>query len=123
LVDTLQLHIRDEAAGLGPDTIYNYTLDLNNSTTTTTITSSTAFGAVYALESFVQLLGGGCCLPGSAISVDDAPTYAHRGLMLDTSRFIPVPQLERQLDAMYGAHFSMEHHALEALVLTPLRLK
>jgi hypothetical protein len=44
-----------EAAGLGPDTIYNYTLDLNNSSTTTTITSSASAVLATMATGFVLL--------------------------------------------------------------------
>ena len=46
--------------------------------------ASTVYGAMYAMESFVQLIGPDGELRHSTIFIRDAPQYPWRGLMVDS---------------------------------------
>jgi hypothetical protein len=85
----------------------------------------TPFGGLRALESFYQLLGGGggdananrtaaaadgLSLPGGSIRIADAPTYAHRSLLIDVGRRLyPVAFVKSILDAMSYAKLNVLH--------------
>ena len=60
-------------------------------------------GALHGLESFSQLFtptAAGCVMPASAISIDDAPRFRHRGLLIDTGRhWLPLSAIEAAVDA------------------------
>ena len=95
----LQLHVHLEqpavtelsftSAGLGV-TDYSYELVIDRSSPTANLTARTAFGALYGLETFTQLLlqnpPSGLLLGASAVRVMDAPEYSWRGLMIDAGR-------------------------------------
>ena len=103
LLRELVVKVANTEAVLCEHTNYSYAFSLAKSAAAETFSAAAAaatqYGAVYALDTFVQLLDGGCCLPGSGIMVQDEPMYSHRGIMLDAgSRYIPVEQIERQLD-------------------------
>lgn len=56
----------------------------------------------YGLETLAQVVANGT-VPSDAVgvSVDDAPMYRYRGLMIDTGRrFVPKPDVLNSLDAM-----------------------
>lgn len=81
-----------------------------------TLRAATVWGGLHALETFSQLVlpasrephgsgsgggGGGYYLPLAPLTIEDAPHYSWRGLMLDTSRrWYPLPILRRFVDAM-----------------------
>lgn len=68
-------------------------------------------GVLRGLATLLQL-----ALPGAAgyhfpdVTIDDEPRFAWRGLMIDVSRhFMPLPDLERQLDAMEAVKLNVLH--------------
>ncbi len=76
-----------------------------------TLTATTDVGAMRGLETFLQLAtleGGGCHVP--AVTIDDAPRFQWRGLLLDVVRhFEPVDEVERTLDGMAIAKLNVFH--------------
>ena len=76
-----------------------------------TLTAATDVGAMHGMETFLQLVSvgeGACSVP--AVSIDDAPRFRWRGLMIDVSRhFEPVSVIERTLDAMVVAKLNVFH--------------
>lgn len=68
-------------------------------------------GILHALQTFLQLVQtspSGFVVP--AVTIDDAPRFAWRGLMIDCSRhFIPIPLLKRNLDAMEAVKLNVFH--------------
>eukprot|EP01052_Picozoa_sp_SAG31_P011487 SAG31_NODE_651_length_13184_cov_4.999541_8_plen_299_part_00 len=84
-------------------TDYSYDLSLDLSTSSTArLTAKTAFGALYGLETFIQLLDlSQSTIGAEKIKILDAPMYSWRGLMVDAGRrFWPVPLLKNVLDTM-----------------------
>lgn len=73
--------------------------------------AATDVGAMRGLETLLQLVqsdGQGFGLP--AISIQDAPRFKWRGLMVDVSRhFEPVGVIERTLDAMAAVKLNVFH--------------
>ena len=70
-----------------------------------------ALGILHGLETLLQLLqkdGAGWYLP--AVSIEDRPRFAWRGLMIDVARhWQPVEVIERNLDAMAAVKLNVLH--------------
>ncbi|MBU2278322.1 MAG: beta-N-acetylhexosaminidase, partial [Gammaproteobacteria bacterium] len=68
-------------------------------------------GVLYGLETLAQLLDctvQPCQLP--LVQITDQPRFSWRGLMLDSARrFIPLPDLKRQLQGMASARLNVLH--------------
>jgi len=95
VITELVLILASSDESLSQATDYGYNVSSN--TASITITASTIYGAMYALESLVQLSSH----PSLPLSISDSPRYNHRGFMVDTGRrFVTVPLLLNQLDAM-----------------------
>jgi hexosaminidase len=75
------------------------------------LSALTDVGAMHAMQTLLQLatnVDGACVLP--AITIDDAPRFRWRGLMIDVSRhFEPVDVIKRNLDAMAVAKLNVFH--------------
>ncbi|KAF9162269.1 hypothetical protein DFQ26_003711 [Actinomortierella ambigua] len=98
---------------------------------TATLTANTQWGVLRGLDTFVQLVHptdpsdslqnpASEALPTLGIAnipwtIEDMPQYAHRGLMLDTSRnYYPVKDILRTLDAMAVVKLNVFHwHVLD----------
>ena len=93
----------------GPDEDETYQLQITPSQAT--LTAATDVGAMHAMETLLQLVNlenGACSVP--AVSIDDAPRFPWRGLMIDVSRhFEPVAMVERTLDGMAVAKLNVFH--------------
>ena len=84
------------------------------------ISAANVFGAMHAMETFVQLVdrgggsGGGGGHPGRMrvplATVSDRPRFPLRGTMIDTSRhFLPVENILLHLDAMSCTKMNLLH--------------
>ena len=101
----------DEAgeAVQGLDEDESYTLDITPQTAH--LHAATDVGAMRGLETLLQLIQAnerGFWLP--AVSIQDAPRFRWRGLMIDVGRhFEPVDVIERTLDAMAQVKMNVFH--------------
>ncbi len=105
---TLQVAGPGEAVqGLDEDESYKLTVTPSGAT----LSAATDVGAMHGLETILQLVrigASGCSLP--AVTIDDAPRFAWRGLQLDVVRhFEPVSVIERTLDGMAVAKLNVFH--------------
>lgn len=79
-----------------------YLLDISSKKIT--IEAKGGKGAFYALQTLIQLMPVGSKLASAAIpncTINDAPRFAYRGLMLDVGRhYFPVADIKRYLDIM-----------------------
>jgi len=75
------------------------------------LTAPTVVGALRGLETVVQLVsqdGGGFFLP--SVTIDDAPRFRWRGLLMDVSRhFMPPETVKRTLDGMAAVKLNVLH--------------
>jgi hexosaminidase len=86
------------------------------------LTANTSSGALYALETFSQLLdcqplpatatgstaAANCQWP--AVTIKDQPRFPWRGLLIDSARrFVPLADLKRQLQGMASAKLNVLH--------------
>ena len=100
------------------DESYNLTL---TQTGEATIDAISAVGVLHALQSFTQLFyshSGGpfWYTPYAPVSIQDAPEYPHRGLMLDVSRhWYPVEDIYRTIDGLAWNKMNRLHiHATDS---------
>ncbi|MCI1896792.1 MAG: beta-N-acetylhexosaminidase [Enterobacter sp.] len=89
------------------DESYTLTVDANG----VNISANTRFGALRAMETLLQLIQNGAentSLPW--VSIEDAPRFPWRGLLLDSARhFIPLEDIKRQIDGMAAAKLNVLH--------------
>ena len=87
----------------------SYTLAVTSSSVS--LRAPNELGAMHGLETLLQLVevrDGACVL--QAVTIEDAPRFAWRGLHLDVSRhFEPVGVVKRQLDGMAAVKLNVFH--------------
>jgi hexosaminidase len=87
----------------------SYRLEITNSGAR--LNAPTTLGVMRGLQTFLQLVqttDEGFAVP--AASIDDAPRFPWRGLMIDVGRhFIPLEVLERNLDGMAAMKLNVFH--------------
>ena len=80
---------------------------------TATVRAKTVFGVLRSLETFAQLSsddGDGTSISIASAEVSDAPSYAWRGVMVDSGRrFWPVDMLKWLMDAMQANKLNVLH--------------
>jgi len=104
-----QLEIQSAAASknpqqLGEDESYSLTVTSSKAE----LKAPTTLGVMRGLQTFLQLIKvspQGFAVP--AVTIEDKPRFAWRGLMIDSSRhFMPVEVIKRNLDAMAAVNGS-----------------
>jgi hexosaminidase len=104
----------------------SYSLRISADQPAATLTAGTINGALHGLQTFAQLCHFDFDNDAVAISrvpwsIDDKPRFAHRGLMLDTSRhFYPPAALIPLLDAMSAVKMNVFHWHLSDSTSFPL---
>lgn len=92
---------------LGEDESYRLTV----TPTEVHLTAANPLGVIRGLQTFLQLVAvtpRGFAAP--AVTIEDKPRFAWRGLMIDTSRhFMPVDVIERNLDGMEAVKLNVFH--------------
>jgi len=87
----------------------SYHLEVSN--TGAVLRAANPLGVLHGLQTVLQLVSAtpqGFALP--AVTIDDAPRFPWRGLLIDTSRhFMPVEVLERNLDGMEAVKMNVFH--------------
>jgi hexosaminidase len=108
--DAASMVVVVERAGelaLGEDESYRLTV----STTGIQLEAETDLGALRGIETLLQLVvldRNGVRLP--AVTIEDAPRFPWRGLMIDSSRhFMPVEVVKRNLDGMAAVKLNVLH--------------
>lgn len=101
---------------LNTDEGYNLTVRPSEKDLIATIRAKTFFGARHGLETLSQLIWSDETEHGSVLrvlkgaAIQDAPKFAYRGLMLDTSRnFFSMPALKRMLIGMAACKLNIFH--------------
>ena len=118
----IEVTITSEAVQLVTDMDESYTLavETKSSVTSVYIVAPTFFGARHAMETLSQLMVWDdisiSLVVLSNASIQDAPTFTHRGLSIDTSRsFIDISIMERIIQAMSYNKLNVLHwHILDS---------
>jgi len=96
-----------EVQTVGEDESYH----LEVTSKSATISAPTSLGAMHGLETFLQLViitPNGFAAP--AVTIDDAPRFSWRGLMIDAGRhFQPMDVIKRNLDGMEAVKLNVFH--------------
>ncbi|WP_035355590.1 family 20 glycosylhydrolase [Edaphobacter aggregans] len=92
---------------LGEDESYHLTI----STTDVELKAPNPLGVLRGLQTFLQLVRineQGFSVP--VVTIDDAPRFPWRGLLIDSGhRFVPIPAVKRNLDAMEAVKLNVFH--------------
>lgn len=105
---TLSINVKNKAAmTLGVDESYRLNVDSER----IELSANTTIGALRGLETLFQIISAdasGYFVPGC--SVDDAPRFKWRGMMVDVARhFLPFSILKKQVDAMAMVKLNVLH--------------
>ncbi|KAG2237196.1 hypothetical protein INT48_006600 [Thamnidium elegans] len=149
---SLDIIIKDKHQALEFDVDESYTLEIPLNSRKATLRSDTVWGSIRGLETFSQLVQSrperndkgelvyyeddqeeedadnygfeDLFIPNAPIKIEDYPKYAHRGLMLDTSRnFYPVSDILRTIDAMAYNKMNVFHWHITDSHSFPLKLE
>jgi hexosaminidase len=112
VVETAHFHVHTGGPSktiqeLGEDESYTLTVSADG----VRLTAANPLGAMHGLQTFLQLVRitpHGFTVP--VVTIDDKPRFPWRGLMIDVGRhFIPIPVIERNLDAMEAVKLNVFH--------------
>jgi len=112
----LDIRVTGDTTRLGFDTDESYSLSVKTleGKTTAVVAAASFFGARHGLETLSQLveydeLRNSLQIVSNA-TIEDAPAFKYRGILLDTSRnFFSVKSIERTLDAMAANKLNTFH--------------
>ncbi len=97
----------DPVQQLGEDESYHLEISANH----VQLTAANPLGVLHGLQTFLQLVRTtpqGFSVP--VVTIDDQPRFPWRGLMIDVGRhFMPIPVIERNLDAMEAVKLNVFH--------------
>ncbi len=100
-------HPREAVQKLGEDESYELTVNDSGAK----ITAPTPLGALYGLQTLLQLVQigpKGFAVP--AVTIKDQPRFPWRGTLIDVSRhFIPIDAMKRNLDGMAAVKMNVLH--------------
>ncbi|GMI79069.1 beta-hexosaminidase 2, BETA-HEXOSAMINIDASE 3 [Hibiscus trionum] len=109
-LQTLSINITNLAVPLQHGANETYSLSISEVGETAYLTAETAWGAMRGLETFSQLVWGDPPAIPVGLYIWDAPLFAHRGIMLDTSRnYYGVEDILRTIEAMSANKLNVFH--------------
>ncbi|XP_021283425.1 beta-hexosaminidase 2 [Herrania umbratica] len=107
---TLSINVIDLTVPLQHGVNETYALAVSEVDGTAYLTAATAWGAMRGLETFSQMVWGDPSVVPVGVYVWDAPLFAHRGVMLDTSRnYYAVEDILRTIGAMSANKLNVFH--------------
>jgi len=110
-VGAVAIAVADANETLGQGTDYSYTITVSGGKVSATAASP--YGVAYALETLSQFLDAAATLRCTELSVEDAPAYIHRGIMIDTGRrFYPVALVKQTIEGMAMTRQNVLHFHL-----------
>ena len=110
-VGAVAIAVADANETLGQGTDYSYTITVSGDKVSATAASP--YGVAYALETLSQFLDDAATLQCTELSVEDAPAYIHRGIMIDTGRrFYPVALVKQTIEGMAMTRQNVLHFHL-----------
>lgn len=109
----LSVSVEDASEELGDETDESYKLDFL-ADGSAQVSAKTVFGALKGLESFSQLFettsDGDLLVRGLPWSVSDSPRFAHRGMLIDSSRhFLELDTIRNHVDSMAMSKLNVLH--------------
>lgn len=113
-IDSLKISVGDDSLTYPTlEMDVSYTLTVEVAAKQATISATTAFGALYGLETFSQLVDSQGSISGDGIVIEDEPSFRHRGITVDVGRRIaPIPLLESIIDGLSFTKMNVLHLSL-----------
>ena len=112
VISAVLVNVKDASEGYPQlETDESYELSIS-SDGEVALTATTIYGALRGLESFSQLVlfdydKEEYYISQIPLTIQDSPRYAHRGMLLDTSRhFQPIAEIQRTIDALSYAKYN-----------------
>ena len=111
----LNVHVEDPSVPLSLEADESYTLTIADAASPIEITSKTVFGAYHAFETLSQMITYDYDKKYYVIAqcpwkINDAPRFAHRGILMDTSRhFESVVSIKKLIDSLTYAKLNVLH--------------
>lgn len=112
----VEVSVKDDSESypqLDTDESYSLVVSTTTENPSITITANTVYGALYGLETLSQLVFYDFDSHSYYVwpcEIQDAPRYAHRGMLLDTSRhYESIPNLKRVVDSLSYAKYNVLH--------------
>ncbi|KEY78325.1 beta N acetylhexosaminidase NagA [Aspergillus fumigatus] len=122
----VNVKVEDPKADLQHGVDESYNLDVKEGSDTIQITAKTVWGALHAFTTLQQIIisdGKGGLIIEQPVSIQDAPLYPYRGIMIDTGRnFISVKKILEQLDAMSLSKLNVLHWHLDDTQSWPVQI-
>lgn len=126
LLAEIDLSIADIEADLQHGVDESYTLDITANSQSITITAKTIWGALHAFTTLQQIIisdGKGGLLIEQPVSIQDAPLYPYRGIMIDTGRnFLSLNKIYEQIDGMALSKLNVLHWHLDDAQSWPVQM-
>ncbi|KAI9264831.1 glycoside hydrolase superfamily [Sporodiniella umbellata] len=124
-LNELSITIQDNSVKLDINVDESYTLSVPSKGGKITLKAPTWVGALRGLETFSQLVQEDRkSLVVHTAEIQDAPSFTHRGILLDTSRnFYPIASLKRTIDAMSYNKMNVLHWHVTDSQSWPLFIK
>lgn len=120
-LNSLHIDVKNNNVKLDANVDESYVLEVPSKGGKATLSAKTWVGALRGLETFSQLVQTkdgkkGNKLVAHSVKITDAPTYGHRGILLDTARnFYPVKDILRTIDAQAFNKMNVLHwHATDS---------
>ncbi|OLY83136.1 Beta-hexosaminidase 2 [Smittium mucronatum] len=108
----LEITVNYDNTVLNLDTDESYSLVVNNDGSSC-LEANSVYGAIRGLETFSQIIVdnyGKKIIKNTPISIQDAPTFKHRGILLDTSRnYYSLDSIKRTIDGMAYTKLNVLH--------------
>ncbi|KAI9934607.1 hypothetical protein ASPWEDRAFT_117318 [Aspergillus wentii DTO 134E9] len=122
----VDVKIEDNRADLQHGVDESYKLEVRESSNSISVCAKTVWGAIHAFTTLQQLVisdGKGGLIIEHPVSIQDAPLYPYRGIMIDTGRnFISVGKILEQLDGMALSKLNVLHWHLDDAQSWPVQI-
>ncbi|KAF2266160.1 hypothetical protein CC78DRAFT_552554 [Lojkania enalia] len=119
ILTSVKLHVENTRATLTHAVDESYTLEIASGSDTIEISAKTVYGALHAFTTLQQIIindGSGNLIIEQPVSIEDAPLYPIRGVMIDSGRnFLSKKKILEQIDAMALSKLNVLHwHIVDA---------
>jgi len=111
IVQMMDVEILDKSPHVGLSTRYDYNISIGaGQNASVKVSAASIYGAMYAMESFIQMLDSNGDVRHSEVVIRDAPKHQWRALMIDPGRrFFPMPLVRNLLDTMAANKLNVLH--------------
>lgn len=127
LIISVKVTVDDFDADLQHGVDESYTLDAASGSSEITITAPTVWGALHAFKTLQQLVisdGNNGLIIEEPVSIEDAPLYPHRGVMIDSGRnFITLDKIKENIELMSFSKLNVLHWHLTDSQSWPIEIK